>query len=371
MEILHLKTSLQQQRTLTSDIALEPVVMVVFTKQRYLEPAFDKSFRNEAKVLSEVRHHNIVKLYGYCLHNQCMFLVYEYMEKGSLFYAISNDVKAKELDWKKRVNIIKGIANALSYLHHDCIPTIIHRDLTTSNILLNSELEGFVVDFGIARPLNLDSSNLTTLVGTYGYIAPVVTLALACLRSNPKSRPTMKHLSQEILVRKPPLPKPFYEISMWELMNQCKKYISLGFLVIVFSLVPIEGQCSCVQRDGLAVKEDFEVLLQPKFAAAIIENDVIVMGRDGLAVKDDFKLLMQHEVAAAIIEEDVIITNVVLVVTLALAYLRSNPKSRPTMKHVSQEILVRKPPLPKPFYEISMRELMNQEIYLGQELGKV
>ncbi|KAK7850693.1 mdis1-interacting receptor like kinase 2 [Quercus suber] len=181
---------------------------------------FDKSFRNEAKVLSEVRYHNILKLYGYCLHRRCMFLVYEYMEKGSLFYAISNDVKAKELDWKKRVNIIKGIANALSCLHHDCIPTIIHRDLTTSNILLNSELEAFVANFGIARPLNLDSSNLTTLAGTYGYIALVVTLALACLCSNPKSRPTMKHVSQEILARKPPLPKPFYEISMWDLMNQ-------------------------------------------------------------------------------------------------------------------------------------------------------
>ncbi|KAK7850692.1 mdis1-interacting receptor like kinase 2 [Quercus suber] len=218
--------------------------VIALKKLHHLESqelAFDKSFRNEAKVLSEVRHRNIVKLYGYCLHNRCMFLVYEYMEKGSLVYAISNDVEAKELDWKKRVNIIKGIANALSYLHHDCIPTIIHRDLTTSNILLNSKLEAFVADFGIARSLNPDSSNLTTLAGTYRYIAPdildprlsphinqtiaqnvvlVVTLALACLRSNHKSRPTMKRVSQEILVRKPPLPKPFYEISMWELMNQ-------------------------------------------------------------------------------------------------------------------------------------------------------
>ena len=136
------------------------------------EPAFDKSFRNEAKVLSEVRHRNIVKLYGFCLHKQCMFLIYEYIERGSLLFVLSNDIEAKELNWKKRVNIIKGIANALSYLHHDCIPTIVHRDLTTSNILLNSEFEAFVADFGIARPLNPNSSNITTLAGTYGYIAP-------------------------------------------------------------------------------------------------------------------------------------------------------------------------------------------------------
>ena len=113
-----------------------------------------------------------MKLYGFCLHKRCMFLIYEYIERGSLFYVLSNDIEAKELNWKKRVNIIKGIANALSYLHHDCIPTIVHRDVTTSNILLNSEFEAFVADFGIARPLNPNSSNLTTLAGTYGYIAP-------------------------------------------------------------------------------------------------------------------------------------------------------------------------------------------------------
>ena len=101
-----------------------------------------------------------------------MFLIYEYIERGSLFYVLRNDIEAKELNWKKRVNIIKGIANALSYLHHDCVPTIVHQDLTTNNILLNSEFEAIVADFGIARPLNPNSSNLTTLVGTYGYIAP-------------------------------------------------------------------------------------------------------------------------------------------------------------------------------------------------------
>ncbi|KAM4118353.1 hypothetical protein ACB094_02G195400 [Castanea mollissima] len=257
------------------------------------EPAFDKSFRNEAKVLSEVRHRNIVKLYGFCLHNQCMFLVYEYIERGSLFYAISNDVEAKELNWKKRVNIIKGIANALSYLHHDCIPTIVHRDLTTSNILLNSDFEAIVADFGIARPLNPDSSNLTTLAGTYGYIAP--------------------------------------ELAYTMVVNEKCDVYSFGVVVLETMIGRHPGELISSLASSSARHIMLKDVLDPRLSPHI--NQTIAQ-------------------------------NVVLVVTLALACLRSNPKSRPTMKHVSQEILVRKPPLLKPFYEISMWELMNQEIYL-------
>ncbi|XP_062152138.1 MDIS1-interacting receptor like kinase 2-like [Alnus glutinosa] len=135
-------------------------------------PNFDVSFRNEVKVLTEIRHRNIIKLHGFCLHKRCMFLVYEYMERGSLFYVLNNDVEATELDWRKRVNIIKDTTHALSYMHHECIPTIIHRDITSNNILLNSKLEAFVSDFGTAKLLDHDSSNQTLVAGTYGYIAP-------------------------------------------------------------------------------------------------------------------------------------------------------------------------------------------------------
>ncbi|KAK9220990.1 hypothetical protein WN944_009414 [Citrus x changshan-huyou] len=136
------------------------------------ELAFIKSFQNEAQVLSQVLHRNIVKLYGYCLHRKCMFLIYEYMERGSLFCNLHNNEEAVELDWAKRVNIVKAMAHALAYLHHDCSPSIIHRDISSNNILLNSKLEAFVADFGTARLLHADSSNRTLLAGTYGYIAP-------------------------------------------------------------------------------------------------------------------------------------------------------------------------------------------------------
>ncbi|KAF5815266.1 putative protein kinase RLK-Pelle-LRR-XI-1 family [Helianthus annuus] len=104
------------------------------------QPAFDQSFKNEVQ--------------------------------GSLFCALSNSELAVQVDWIKRVNIIKDVAHALAYMHHDCSPPIVHRDISTNNILLNSELEGFVADFGAARLLDPDSSNQTVIVGTLGYIAP-------------------------------------------------------------------------------------------------------------------------------------------------------------------------------------------------------
>ncbi|KAK9193070.1 hypothetical protein WN944_003766 [Citrus x changshan-huyou] len=136
------------------------------------DSAFVKSFQNEAHVLSTVRHRNIVKLYGFCLHKKCMFLIYEYMERGSLFCVLHDDDEAIELNWTKRVNIVKSVAHALSYLHHDCTLLIIHRDISSNNILLDSNLEASVADFGTARLLHVDSSYRTLRAGTYGYIAP-------------------------------------------------------------------------------------------------------------------------------------------------------------------------------------------------------
>ncbi|MFQ6659671.1 hypothetical protein Gotur_028473, partial [Gossypium turneri] len=121
---------------------------------------------------------NIIKLHGFRLHNHCMFLIYEYKENGSLFYALSMDDEAVELDWTKRVNIVKGVAHALSYMHHDCNLPIVHRDISSNNILLNSELEAFIADFGTARLLDPDSSNRTVIVGTYGYTAPELAYSL-------------------------------------------------------------------------------------------------------------------------------------------------------------------------------------------------
>ncbi|GKF18435.1 MDIS1-interacting receptor like kinase 2-like protein [Tanacetum coccineum] len=128
-------------------------------------------FLNEIRALTKIRHRNIVKLHGFCSHARISFLVYEYLEGGSLADILSNET-ALYLDWKKRVNIIKGVAHALSYMHHDCSPPIVHRDISSKNILLDSEYEACVSDFGTSKILNKDSSNWSTVAGTYGYLAP-------------------------------------------------------------------------------------------------------------------------------------------------------------------------------------------------------
>ncbi|KAI8533905.1 hypothetical protein RHMOL_Rhmol10G0046800 [Rhododendron molle] len=158
--------------------------VVVFKKLHRFEgedPIFDRCFRNEVQMLTNVRHKSIVKLYGFCLHNRCMFLVYEYMEKGSLFCTLRFDVEAFEIGWIQRVKIVEAMAHALSYLHHDCTPPIVHRDISSNNILLNSQLEAFVADFGTAKLVHPNSSNQFIFAGTYGYIAPEVAYTMVAI----------------------------------------------------------------------------------------------------------------------------------------------------------------------------------------------
>jgi serine/threonine protein kinase len=131
-----------------------------------------KSFSNEVEALTELRHRNIVKLHGFCSQGRHAFLIYEFLERGSLAGMLSDEEGARELDWGKRIAVVKGIAHALSYMHHDCVPPIVHRDISSNNVLLNSELEAHVSDFGTARFLKPESSNWTAIAGTYGYIAP-------------------------------------------------------------------------------------------------------------------------------------------------------------------------------------------------------
>ncbi|KAI4353872.1 hypothetical protein L6164_002794 [Bauhinia variegata] len=230
-------------------------------RMEYQNPRFAQSFQNEIKMLTKICRRNIVKLHGFYLHNCCMFLIYEYIERGSLFCALNNDVEAQQLNWGKRVNII-----------------------TSNNILLNSEMEAIVSDFGTARFLDPNSSNQTLSLGTHGYIAH-------------------------------------------------EKYDVYSFGVLALETIM-----------GRHQGELISMLSRPSSL--------------NIRLKD----VIDQRVRLPLFQKEA--QDVILVTTLALACLQCTPKFRPSMQQVAQQLLNSKTPLVVSFYEISIRQLMNKDIYV-------
>ncbi|XP_050280377.1 G-type lectin S-receptor-like serine/threonine-protein kinase At1g11330 [Quercus robur] len=125
-------------------------------------------------LISRLQHINLVKFLGCCIFGEERMLIYEHMLNKSLDYFLFDSNRSKLLDWKKRLNIIEGIAQGLIYLHKYSRLRVIHRDLKASNILLDENMNSKISDFGMTRIFKLNElkANTNRAVGTYGYMSP-------------------------------------------------------------------------------------------------------------------------------------------------------------------------------------------------------
>nr|XP_028958942.1 probable LRR receptor-like serine/threonine-protein kinase At1g07650 [Malus domestica] len=134
----------------------------------------NREFVNEIGMISALQHPNLVKLYGCCIEGNQLFLVYEYMENNSLSHVLFDPEEGlKKLDWNTRHKICLGIARGLAFLHEESTLKIVHRDIKTTNILLDRDLNPKISDFGLAKLNEEENTHISTRVaGTIGYMAP-------------------------------------------------------------------------------------------------------------------------------------------------------------------------------------------------------
>ncbi|KAK8991611.1 hypothetical protein V6N11_062616 [Hibiscus sabdariffa] len=262
-----------------------------------------KAFYSEIQALTEIRHRNILKLHGFCSHPRHSFLVYEFLEGGSLEKILKSEEEATGFDWIKRINVVKGLANALSYMHHDCSPPVVHRDISSKNILLDSNYEAHVADFGAPRLLKPDSSNWTLFEGTIGYSAPELAYTM-------------------------------------QVNEKCD--------VFSFGVLTLETLMGKHPADLISFMSSSSSSLYPSCSPSETFSHLLV--KDLL----DRRLPSPRGQTAA---------EVVFIVKVASQCLHASPQSRPSMQQVFQELSTRNPPSLDLFHTITLSQLLDSCSY--------
>ncbi|CAK7322939.1 unnamed protein product [Dovyalis caffra] len=156
-------------------VAIPSGLVVAVKRFKATEKISAASFSSEIATLARIRHRNIVRLLGWGANRRTKLLFYDYMANGTLGALLHEGNDVGLVEWETRFKIALGVAEGLAYLHHDCVPPILHRDVKAHNILLGDRYEACLADFGLARLVEDEHGSFSAnpqFAGSYGYIAP-------------------------------------------------------------------------------------------------------------------------------------------------------------------------------------------------------
>ncbi|XP_060202818.1 LRR receptor-like serine/threonine-protein kinase GSO1 [Lycium barbarum] len=215
------------------------------------------AFNDEMRTLNSVRHRNLVRLGGYCIRHGYGFILTEFIPGGTLHDVLHQSKPPVVLDWESRHRIALGVAQSLSYLHHDSVPQIIHRDLKSDNVMLDAEMVPKIGNFGIAKIVSDSDENSTNskIVGTLGYIAPENAYSVRLTEKSDVY--SYGVLLLELFCRKMPVDPSFEEgldIVFWVRKNLQRSNNFLCFLDEEISLWEVEEQRKALKIVDLALQ---------------------------------------------------------------------------------------------------------------------
>jgi len=245
-----------------------------------------EEFINEVVILSQISHRNVVRLLGCCLETDVPLLVYEFIPNGTLFQYLHEQNEDFMLSWELRLRIASEAAGAISYLHSTASIPIYHRDIKSTNILLDEKYRAKVSDFGTSRSVSIDQTHLTTKVqGTFGYLDPEY------FRTSQLTEKSDVYSFGVVLVELLSGKKTIFLTHSLETMSLVKHFIDLMEDGRLFGIIDAQVKGDCTEEEAIVIANlakrclDLNGRNRPTMREVAMELEGILLSRNGINIQ--------------------------------------------------------------------------------------
>jgi len=260
--------------------------IVAVKKSKIVDEDKLEEFINEVVILSQISHRNVVRLLGCCLETDVPLLVYEFIPNGTLFQYLHEQNEDFTLSWELRLRIASEAAGAISYLHSTASIPIYHRDIKSTNILLDEKYRAKVSDFGTSRSVSIDQTHLTTKVqGTFGYLDPEY------FRTSQLTEKSDVYSFGVVLVELLSGKKPIFLTHSLETMSLAEHFIELMEDGRLFDIIDAQVKGDCTEEEAIVIANLAKRCLnlngrnRPTMREVAMELEGILLSRNGINIQ--------------------------------------------------------------------------------------